>query len=182
MKRMLKKTALLILLIMPLAFMLMPSASAYSDIDGSVYVDTDSESLLDDTLEASKADELFYALPDDTRNLMNDMNIDSAKSVLGGISTDDFMHALSDIAAKALASDGVTVMSLFGMVLLCAAANGIRMSTNSLGQAEIIEIAGTVCVCAAMVTPLTALIENTAEVIKMSSDFMLVYISCYIVL
>lgn len=125
--------------------------------------------------EASGADSIYNALPDETRNYLDNIGLDGVlDGKSGSINSDNFFSSLLSVASDAFKSEGIPVLTLFGIILLCALANGMK---TSLSQGSmIIDIAGTLCICSAIAVPIAGLIDECGDIITASANFMTIYL------
>lgn len=130
----------------------------------------------DDLLKDNNADEIINSLPDDAKNSLNDLGIKGFDySALEKITPEKILSGILNTFTE----QGKTPLKAFAAVvsilLLYSILYGLRNSFESSLQ-PVLSVVTTICICCALVIPLTDFITSAVGVIKTSSDFMLSYI------
>lgn len=130
----------------------------------------------DEFLKESSPDEVFDSLPDNTKSALNDLGIKGFDySAFKNIKPDRIINRILDIAAKESKNPLKAFCSVLAVLLLYSVLYSVKNFAQTTLQ-PVLSLIVTLCICCALVIPLTGFIENTVNVIKSSSDFMLAYV------
>lgn len=138
------------------------------------------EELYNEQLEASGAEELIAALPEETQALLEKLGLNTLKPVdLEAPHTETVLQQLISLAAEALRGPLSTAGMVLATVLLYAWVEGMRQTLRS---EETSAVFGTVCalaVCGSLLLPLTACIKAVGEAMASVGVFMASFVPVY---
>ena len=128
-------------------------------------------------MEASGADELPDSLPDETNELLEGLGIGSLNAdEFLNLSPDKLLNQALNIMGEQSRDPLRCVVSIIGIMLLCAFLQGMKVS---FGEQDLTRIFGIVCVLmciALMVSPILSCIHDASETIHGSFVFMTAFI------
>lgn len=133
--------------------------------------------LYEDQLQKSSADRLFSELPDEVRDRLSDIGIDSPEyETLSSLDTGRILAQIGSVAGENAASPLCSLTACIGIMLLCAVTEGFKVSAGDK-KLEIVQNAvGSVCICTALIVPLSATVSRAAETLSGAAGFMLLYV------
>ena len=138
------------------------------------------ESVYGEQIEASGADELSDALPDETRRLMENFGIGGVEDISEGLFTpqnifENIFQFLKD-GAKAPAKTGITALVL---IIIFGAFSGFKREGEVFYTAELVL---TVAIALSVIVPLFGVIQTVSEALKGASVFLFSFIPVFAVI
>lgn len=141
------------------------------------YDDSSPEKILDSQAHISGADQLYSALPQQTRKMLADMGINSLN--YDSITKMDAFSIISQISTL-LGEEGKAPLSAgaacLGILLLCALTEGTGVMLGDKPLGGTASAVGALCVCTAVIVPICGIIARGIEIINGASGFMLLYV------
>ena len=138
------------------------------------------EELYTEQLEASGGEELIAALPDETRQLLAELGIDTPDpDAFSSLDTETIWDRLVDMLMAALRGPLTTAGTVLVIVLLHAWVNGMR---QTLREEDTTAVFGTVCAlaaCGSVVLPLSKCIAAVREAMTSTGVFMTAFTPVY---
>ncbi len=163
-----KKALWFLILAAALLFLKVPAAAEEIDKD------RDFSSYYEEQARASGAEELPEKLPPETREILDGLGVEGedTEDILSVTPKGYFEKIVSIFTGKA---DGPlrAFASVAAVILLCALMDGMKLSFGEKPMGGVIDMTGTLCVCALVVTPLVSCIADAAEMLKAASGFLL---------
>jgi len=123
--------------------------------------------------------ELINALPDDTRNLMQ--NYDITPDNAGALSLNPFtiIRSLIDVFLDELSRPFKMLAALVGVILLCAAAETLRDSTGANRASDTFSIVGVLAGAGMMIVYISDCVVRAAAVLNAGAAFLLVFVPVF---
>ncbi len=164
----------LLTMLFPLTVGATDAASNTSD-SGTV-----SEYDFEDQLKASGADELTDELPQETKELLRKLGIDSiGPDSLLGLTTDNVSSTLVDTVKESSKGPLKSAAAVGGIILLCALLEGFKVSFGERPLAGVFGGVAALSVGVAIVLPVLEVIQTAGEAVRASSAFMLSFIPVF---
>lgn len=171
------------LLLLIISMLLLTSFTAPYTVSAAYTEDEDEEwaSQYDALLEASGVDRLFTILPEDTARLMEENGISGvdSESLLGL----NFFEVIGGVWTSFLDNISMPLSLLctcIGIILLCALLDSMKTSFNSGSYEQVFSVVSVVCMSAALMTPISKLIIQMAQLIETVSNFLLSFVPVYV--
>lgn len=128
-------------------------------------------------LKSGGVERLQSELPKEASDFMNRIGVNSAdKKDLLQISPQKVWDEILNIGVKKAHAPLSAAIPVAGVILICALANGFAPSSGNRCAGEIINSAGTLCVCLSVVYPTIKCINSAAVVIKSAAGFILCFV------
>ncbi|WMJ23024.1 hypothetical protein RBG61_13700 [Paludicola sp. MB14-C6] len=135
----------------------------------------------DELLSQSGANELFSAVPDDAKDILENNDIDSIDSnKFLKMNFFEFVGNLWVTIKDSLAKPIQILLSGIGVVLLCALLNSLKTGFNNAAYEKVFSVVSVICIATVIIIPIAQLITKTAQLIKQVSNFMLSFIPVYV--
>ena len=145
------------------------SAESKTPSESSTYSDYYKEQL-----KKSGAVKLKEKLPNDTQNSLEDLGVNGTDiNEITSVSPQNYFQKAINIFTDKFKKPFLIFCKVITVILLCALLNGMKLSFGEKPLGGIIGMVGTLCICTVVVTPLIACIQDAANVLKGSSDFLL---------
>lgn len=127
--------------------------------------------------EIMGTDRLWQGLPQETKDGLTQigitsLNYDSVNRLSAGKVFGEIMSLFSEKSRTPLC--GLT--ACLGIILLCAATEGFGVSLTEHKLHTVQNAVGTMCICTALIVPLSGTIAKAAELIDGGAGFMLLYV------
>lgn len=132
-------------------------------------------------LKSSGADKLIDIVPEDSKGILEDNNINSVDStLLTNLSIIDFIGGIiSDV--NLYIKRPINLLSIgLGIILICALLNSFGSGFNNKAYEQVFSVMCVVSLATTIITPISELIIKTSELIQAISNFMLGFIPVYI--
>nr|WP_317413469.1 stage III sporulation protein AE [uncultured Solibaculum sp.] len=141
---------------------------------------TVSEYDFEDQLKASGADELTDELPQETKELLRKLGIDSiGPDSLLGLTTGNVSSTLVDTVKESAKGPLKSGAAVGGIILLCALLEGFKVSFGERPLAGVFGGVAALSVGVAIVLPVLEVIQKAGEAVRASSAFMLSFIPVF---
>lgn len=132
--------------------------------------------LFEEQLRETGADELEYALPDGTREILSDLGIDGVDTdKLSSLSFNDIISKLTELSHENSKNPLRASAAVAAILIITAVISGFKTAAlNSLSQ--VVGIVSTLCICTVLVYPIVDVITQCGLIIESSAKFMLAYV------
>lgn len=132
------------------------------------------DSYYQDQLRQSGAENLPDSLPPQTQKILNDLGIHNTDwNSITSISPQNYFQKIWSVFSGQAANPLKTLCGVIAIVLLCALLNGMKLSFGERPMGGVIGMVGTLCICSVIVTPIVSCIQDSSEVLKAASGFLL---------
>ena len=137
----------------------------------------DTSTLYNDQLNLSGADELYSSLPQQTKELLTELNMNSLSyENIGSVNISEFFKVINNLAAEKSKTPFKAIFSALGIMILCSIVEATNIFTNESPLKKSISSLGAICICACCIIPLSQLVEQCTLVIEGASGFMALYV------
>ena len=149
-----------------------------SAVSGS---DASEESVLqeqfEEQLEASGADELIENAPEQVKESLYDLGLDtiSFQKILS-LSPKEFIPYYIDQVQTVIARPVKLLAIVVGIIVLCALMNALKQSMAKDKLKEVFQVVSILCICAAVITPVIDCISKTGKTIFDCSNFLISFV------
>ena len=149
-----------------------------SAVSGS---DASEESVLqeqfEEQLEASGADELIENAPEQVKESLYDLGLDtiSFQKILS-LSPKEFIPYFIDQVQTVIARPVKLLAIVVGIIVLCALMNALKQSMAKDKLKEVFQVVSILCICAAVITPVIDCISKTGKTIFDCSNFLISFV------
>jgi stage III sporulation protein AE len=128
----------------------------------------------EEQLEASGADDLPDKLPEETRKILDGLGVDGVDggSILS-VTPQGYFEKILDIFTGKAGPPLRVFAAVTAVILLCALLNGMKLSFGEKPMGGVIDMTGTLCICAIVVAPIVSCIADAAEMLKAACGFLL---------
>ncbi|MCI8623465.1 MAG: hypothetical protein HFG26_07365 [Provencibacterium sp.] len=152
-------------------FLFCPAAVQAAEIDPGL------SGMLGDQLDAAGIDELQNQLPDETRELLEEMDLTELDvGRLLSLAPKDFMRVLWRMIQNTVRQPLTAFGMIAGVVVLCALVNTLKEGFHAKELSSVYGAVSVLCVTAAIAKPVTDCILGGAQAIQDCSVFMLSFI------
>lgn len=135
------------------------------------------EDIYNKQLEQSNANNIYYSLPQETKDALGSIGINSVSfEQLNSLSFGAVLNQVIQMLSQNSTTPVNAVVQVVGIMLLCALINSMKTTLNDKPLGGIVSIVGTLCVCSVLVFPITQTIFTANDIIKTSASFMLIYV------
>ncbi len=167
MKKILMFLLCLLLLCMPV------SAVSGSDASGESTL----QEQFEEQLEASGADELIENAPEQVKESLYDLGLDtiSFQKILS-LSPKEFIPYFIDQVQAVIARPVKLLAIVVGIIVLCALMNALKQSMAKDKLKEVFQVVSILCICAAVITPVIDCISKTGKTIFDCSNFLISFV------
>lgn len=167
MKKMLMFLLCLLLLCMPV------SAVSGSDASGESTL----QEQFEEQLEASGADELIENAPEQVKESLYDLGLDtiSFQKILS-LSPKEFIPYFIDQVQAVIARPVKLLAIVVGIIVLCALMNALKQSMAKDKLKEVFQVVSILCICAAVITPVIDCISKTGKTVFDCSNFLISFV------
>ena len=121
-------------------------------------------------------DELYDALPDESREYLEDKNITPENNGFSEISITDIIKDLADIVTDNIEKPGKMLVSLIGIILLTSLFSALRADSTNRSYDRALSLVSSLCVTIIVSVYLSDSLTLISSVLSSSSNFMLTYI------
>lgn len=138
------------------------------------------DDLYREQLEASGGEELLYSLPEETRELLERLNMDSLQAGdFTDLDTNSLLRELWELCKTAAGEPLAACGTVLGILLVYAWVDGMR---QTLRTEEVSLVFGVICAlaaCGAVMLPIAGHLEQVSEAMKSVSVFMSSFVPVY---
>lgn len=162
-----KRVLIIFLLLFPLLFV---QASAQEQ-------ESDYEEYYQGQLDSSGAKELISTLPDDTRELLEELGMEDLDySEIVNFDPKRLLSLLTDIISGEMASPLKAGGAALGIIILCAVLEGFKSAGTGKTLDGVYGLVATLCVGTVIVLPVLRCMSDVCAAIQLSGGFMLSFI------
>lgn len=173
-----KKLFLIISVLIFTCFMLAFPAKAADSQDDTYQIDT--QQLFEEQAQLTGTDEITDSVPTKTRQLMNELGIDSLDfNTLLSLAPGDIVKIIFSVVTDFFMTPFKSMLLLIGIIILCALLDAFRQSIDENGNTELFTTVCVLCACAAVMYPISECIKNAVAAVKSSADFMISFVPVF---
>ena len=131
----------------------------------------------EEQLEASGADELIENTPEQVKESLYDLGLDtiSFQKILS-LSPKEFIPYFIDQVQAVIARPVKLLAIVVGIIVLCALMNALKQSMAKDKLKEVFQVVSILCICAAVITPVIDCISKTGKTIFDCSNFLISFV------
>lgn len=170
-KKVFIKTITVSLAIFTLSIMFSFPVYAFDDTDSAL------EESIEQLYEASGADKLIFAVPEESREFLNELSINDFTP---GATDDLTFHSLAQGIGSVIKNniyEPIRVLTcVLGIILITAMFDTMKTSTLSSSLDSTLSVVSTLCTVAVISPSMLDLTDTLAQTITNSSNFMLLYV------
>ena len=164
-----KRTIILVLLLIP-TLMLISLTTVYAD-------ELSEDELIAQQKQQTGADDLPYALPEKTRELLSGLGVSEVNTdELLAISFKGVLSQLAQLTAESSKNPIKITAAVIAVLILTSMISGMKSSSLNSPMNTVINIVSTLCLCMIIINPMINTIAECGIVIENSAKFMLAYV------
>lgn len=154
---------------------LLSSFTVYADIEDATEYTT--ESIYNSQYEQSGADALLRELTPEVKKQLKDIGVTSPSwQELNSMSFFDIFGSIMNTIQQQSVTPLNCVVKIMGVVMLVALINSVKSSLGSSSLTAVLNSVATLTVSIILIQPVCQTIEYSTTIIKLSADFMLIFI------
>lgn len=154
---------------------LLSSFTVYADIEDATEYTT--EGIYNSQYEQSGADALLRELTPEVKKQLKDIGVTSPSwRELNSMSFFDIFGSIMNTIQQQSVTPFNCVVKIMGVVMLVALINSVKSSLGSSSLTAVLNSVATLTVSIILIQPVCQTIEYSTTIIKLSSDFMLIFI------
>ncbi|CDC81009.1 putative stage III sporulation protein AE [Clostridium sp. CAG:964] len=154
---------------------LLSSFTAYADIEDATEYTT--EGIYNSQYEQSGADALLRELTPEVKKQLKDIGVTSPSwQELNSMSFFDIFGSIMNTIQQQSVTPLNCVVKIMGVVMLVALINSVKSSLGSSSLTAVLNSVATLTVSIILIQPVCQTIEYSTTIIKLSADFMLIFI------
>lgn len=154
---------------------LLSSFTVYADIDDATEYTT--EDIYNSQYEQSGADALLRELTPEVKKQLKDIGVTSPSwQELNSMSSFDIFGSIMNTIQQQSVTPLNCVVKIMGVVMLVALINSVKSSLGSSSLTAVLNSVATLTVSIILIQPVCQTIEYSTTIIKLSADFMLIFI------
>lgn len=154
---------------------LLSSFTVYADIEDATEYTT--EGIYNSQYEQSGADALLRELTPEVKKQLKDIGVTSPSwQELNSMSFFDIFGSIMNTIQQQSVTPLNCVVKIMGVVMLVALINSVKSSLGSSSLTAVLNSVATLTVSIILIQPVCQTIEYSTTIIKLSSDFMLIFI------
>lgn len=154
---------------------LLSSFTVYADIEDATEYTT--EGIYNSQYEQSGADALLRELTPEVKKQLKDIGVTSPSwQELNSMSFFDIFGSIMNTIQQQSVTPLNCVVKIMGVVMLVALINSVKSSLGSLSLTAVLNSVATLTVSIILIQPVCQTIEYSTTIIKLSADFMLIFI------
>ena len=136
--------------------------------------ETFDQSLYEEQMEESGAQDLWDSLPEETQELLEELGVEGVGwESLAAVEPQSFFEMLLGIFTGGLSQPLAAGASLLGIMLVCALMNGMKLSFGERQTGSVLGMVGTLCACAVIAPPVISCIQQASTLIEGAGGFLL---------
>lgn len=136
--------------------------------------ETFDQSLYEEQMEESGAQDLWDSLPDETQELLEELGVEGVGwESLAAVEPQSFFEMLLGFFTGGLSQPLAAGASLLGIMLVCALMNGMKLSFGERQTGSVLGMVGTLCACAVIAPPVISCIQQASTLIEGAGGFLL---------
>lgn len=142
-----------------------------------VYAAETTDDYSDELSESLGVDKLYSVLSDDVKTVLAELGIEEVNAQsLADVKFSDTLEVVSKIAQKQSLAVFSSLGIIIAVLLLYALVEGFLQSMTSQTMREVLSVVCTLCIACALVLPITDVIGSADEAIRVSAEFMLLFV------
>lgn len=154
---------------------LLSSFTVYADIEDATEYTT--EGIYNSQYEQSGADALLRELTPEVKKQLKDIGVTSPSwQELNSMSFFDIFGSIMNTIQQQSVTPLNCVVKIMGVVMLVALINSVKFSLGSSSLTAVLNSVATLTVSIILIQPVCQTIEYSTTIIKLSADFMLIFI------
>ena len=154
---------------------LLSSFTVYADIEDTTEYTT--EGIYNSQYEQSGADALLRELTPEVKKQLKDIGVTSPSwQELNSLSFFDIFGSIMNTIQQQSVTPLNCVVKIMGVVMLVALINSVKSSLGSSSLTAVLNSVATLTVSIILIQPVCQTIEYSTTIIKLSADFMLIFI------
>lgn len=154
---------------------LLSSFTVYADIEDATEYTT--EGIYNSQYEQSGADALLWELTPEVKKQLKDIGVTSPSwQELNSMSFFDIFGSIMNTIQQQSVTPLNCVVKIMGVVMLVALINSVKSSLGSSSLTAVLNSVATLTVSIILIQPVCQTIEYSTTIIKLSADFMLIFI------
>lgn len=161
-----------IAVILAAVFLMFPAVPAFA-------AGYDDENLLEDYWEESGLQELWEKIPREARELLEELGLSGIPGTVEGMTPQAFLSTLWNSFLDYLKTPLRLLISLVGIIILCAMLETFGSSFSTSGVEPIFNVVVTVFISSIIINPIVECIVDTTRVIEDFAVFILTYIPVF---
>lgn len=136
--------------------------------------ETFDQSLYEEQMEESGAQDLWDSLPEETQELLEELGVEGVGwESLAAVEPQSFFEMLLGFFTGGLSQPLAAGASLLGIMLVCALMNGMKLSFGERQTGSVLGMVGTLCACAVIAPPVISCIQQASTLIEVAGGFLL---------
>ena len=136
--------------------------------------ETFDQSLYEEQMEESGAQDLWDSLPEETQELLEELGVEGVGwESLAAVEPQSFFEMLLGFFTGGLSQPLAAGASLVGIMLVCALMNGMKLSFGERQTGSVLGMVGTLCACAVIAPPVISCIQQASTLIEGAGGFLL---------
>lgn len=136
--------------------------------------ETFDQSLYEEQIEESGAQDLWDSLPEETQELLEELGVEGVGwESLAAVEPQSFFEMLLGFFTGGLSQPLAAGASLLGIMLVCALMNGMKLSFGERQTGSVLGMVGTLCACAVIAPPVISCIQQASTLIEGAGGFLL---------
>ena len=136
--------------------------------------ETFDQSLYEEQMEESGAQDLWDSLPEETQELLEELGVEGVGwESLAAVEPQSFFEMLLGFFTGGLSQPLAAGASLLGIMLVCALMNGMKLSFGERQTGSVLGMVGTLCACAVIAPPVISCIQQASTLIEGARGFLL---------
>lgn len=168
---MLKMKRILMILLMAVCVIFGTASASAADID------SDLQDFYEQQLEDSGADDLYYSLPDDAQNILNNFGLNSCNwKELNNLSMGAILAEVLNMFGQVSVQPIACMLTVVGIIIFCAMSDCFKNSTGSSPLDGTVSIITSICLCAVVVFPVADTLTSGVNAINNGAGFLLLYV------
>lgn len=136
--------------------------------------ETFDQSLYEEQMEESGAQDLWDSLPEETQELLEELGVEGVGwESLAAVEPQSFFEMLLGFFTGGLSQPLAAGASLLGIMLVCALTNGMKLSFGERQTGSVLGMVGALCACAVIAPPVISCIQQASTLIEGAGGFLL---------
>lgn len=136
--------------------------------------ETFDQSLYEEQMEESGAQDLWDSLPEETQELLEELGVEGVGwESLAAVEPQSFFEMLLGFFTGGLSQPLAAGASLLGIMLVCALTNGMKLSFGERQTGSVLGMVGTLCACTVIAPPVISCIQQVSTLIEGAGGFLL---------
>lgn len=131
---------------------------------------------MEDFFASSGADELTDKLPEETKGLLERLGLEGIGGMVESFTPQKLAEALTDAVKNSVQAPARLLVSLVGVLILCAMLESFGSSFTSVGMEAVFGVVVTVFISSIIIDPIVACVVDARSVIQEHSLFILTFI------